>query len=193
MIDFLSQAAYLPLAVGLALGGTPALVGAMLLVVSGKLSFYVLFVISIITTMLWDAVWYAIGRFIPIEKVEKWSIVKKRQALYQNYTDKYCTHKYKLLFISRFVYGMNSIFSIICGIFRMKFLIFMALSFLSMIIWIVSIYVLSIFFHTNIEILGIADNAKIYIPLFIITMLLVLWGIKKIFFRYMAMDNNKVE
>ncbi len=186
LIDFLTQANYLPLIIGLFVGGTPALVAAMFLVVSGDLDIKVLVTITVICTLVWDTIWYAIGRFIPIEKVEKWSVLKDKEALYHKYYQQYDGHKHTLLFISRFVYGMNSILSIICGIFRMRFPIFIFLSFSSMVVWIAVIYYLSEFFQTNAEVLGIADNFSIFLPLFLILMLVVTWLIKKVFYRYIA-------
>ncbi len=55
-----------------------------------------------------------------------------------------------------------------------------------MMVWLVIIYFLSQFFHTNAEVLGIADNFAIVVPIFLVSMLVILWGIKKIFYKYIA-------
>ncbi len=193
MIDFLSQANYLPLIIGLFFGGTPALVGAMLLAVGGKLDMGILMIITITCTLVWDAIWYGIGRFIPIEKVEQWSFLKSRQAMYKRFYSQYANHKHKLLFISRFVYGMNSLFSVVCGIMRMRPYVFLSLSAVSMTVWFIVIYIISFVFQTNAEIAGISDNLKIFIPFTLITMLAILWGIKKLAFKYFITQDDMID
>lgn len=186
MFDFVTEGYYIPLTLGLFVGGTPALVAAMYLVVTGTLSGKILFALSMLTTLLWDAIWYMIGFFVPIEKLEDSKFFSKRRPLYRKYYDQYEGHKYKLIFFSRFVYGMNSLFSIICGIFGMSFLKFMAFSAISMALWIYIIKWLSILIHSGVNRFGFSDNVFAYIPIFLLFMLGILWALKRFLFKRIA-------
>ncbi len=186
MFDFaVTDGHYIPLALALFLGGTPALVTAMYLVVTGTLSSKILLIISVATTLVWDAIWYLIGYFVPISKLEDSKFFKKRRPLYRKYLYQYEGHKHKLVFMSRFVYGMNSLFSIICGIFSMNFWKFIGLSGVSMVIWFYLIRWLSVFIHSHVNKLGLTENVFFYIPIFLLFMLAILWLVKRFLFRSM--------
>lgn len=128
------EALFFFLAVALFLGGTPALISALYLAISGALDFKIVVLVSVITTTIWDAIWYSTGRFFPVAKVTKLKIMRRNQKFIEKMNQFFVHQQYLALFLSRFIYGTSSIFSIVCGVKQMryhKFLIINTLSILT--------------------------------------------------------------
>jgi membrane protein DedA with SNARE-associated domain len=136
---------YAPVALGLFFGGTPALVAVLHLVITGTLNFKIIFILTILLTILWDLIWYIVGRFLTKTKLHHLSIVQRREKLFNWISNVFNKHAYAILFLSRFIYGTNSLASIVSGIHRMNAWIFSALNAASIAIWIFVLYGISMF------------------------------------------------
>jgi len=112
-------------------GGTPALVSAIYLAISDVLDLKIVVLASVVTTTIWDGIWYSIGRFFPAAKITELKIMRRNEKLFEKMNRAFSHRQYLALFFSRFIYGINSIYSIACGVRRMQYPKFFIVSMLS--------------------------------------------------------------
>src|SRR3989344_3279775 len=93
------------------LGGAPALISVLYLSISGVLDFKIVVLVSVATTIVWDAIWYSMGRFFPVAKITKLKMMRRNQKLFEKINQRFLHWQYPALFLSRFIYGTNSFFS----------------------------------------------------------------------------------
>lgn len=133
MVAEISPLFIFALAAALFVGGTPALVSAIYFSVSGVLDIWLVFFLSIIATLVWDGVWYALGhQFVSLDRIRSWRLYERNSALYEKVIAHYGRHQYVLLFLSRFMYGTNSVCSVVSGMFRMNLGAFLVINGLSL-------------------------------------------------------------
>src|SRR3989344_320374 len=179
MLDFVTEYKLALLYVGLIVGGTPGLVAAIYFSLVGVYSLTSVFVACIVTTVAWDGFWYGVGRFIMLERLKKISFLKERLHLIERMEHHYRNHAYKLIFLSRFVYGTNSPISIVSGAHRISFYRFIAVSVGSIGGWFLALSIIGLLLRPSLdEIEGIAKNLTIGFTVFVALMPLVYITVK---------------
>lgn len=170
------------LAFSLFVGGTPVLIGAMYLVLSGVLTLPLLLILTIITTLLWDSIWYGIGHSVPKEKLNRLPFIRKHAELFEKLEHFYSLHRYPIIFGSRFVYGTNSLISILSGMY-IRYPLFIAISLLSICTWFVVLYALSFAIEEQLSARSYIFGTEIVVPLFFVLTLGSALAIKRVLRR----------
>jgi membrane protein DedA with SNARE-associated domain len=132
--SFVSEHFYSLLTLALLIGGIPALLTAIYLAVNGFVDFKILFIIFFATGLVWDIVWYYLGRLA--SKYEPMFITRRiekiKEAELYSLLDK---HFLKVVFMSRFIYGTNSAVSVVAGVKRVRLLRFVLICAATLVIW----------------------------------------------------------
>jgi len=172
------------LAAALLFGGTPAFAGAAYLVATGRLGFVLVLGISLITTLLWDTVWYFIGRQMSLEKIRKHRFYQKNKELYDKVLKFHGEREHLVHFFSRFIYGTASAFSVVSGMRRMNFFVYIGISAVSISLWFSFLYVIAKYLH---QYLGSQDYAfalTIAVAVLFVIVFAGRYGLKILFLHY---------
>jgi len=184
-MDWPSLLYVVSLTVALFLGGTPMLAGAIYFAVSGSLDIRLLFALSLMTTVVWDIVWYLIGhRAVSIQRMKEWRIYKRNASLYDKVLALYGRHQYFLLFVSRFAYGTNSVCSVVSGASRMSLPPFIAINAVSLSIFFGILAALSSAVHTSADKLEFPFSLSVMLTILVAVIIGARWGGRKLFDRY---------
>jgi membrane protein DedA with SNARE-associated domain len=179
------------LTLALFFGGTPALTGAVYLAVSGSVSFPLLFVLSLIVTAAWNAVWYIIGvQAISAERIRGWRLYKRNAVLYDRVLALYDRHQYRLLFLSRFAYGTNIACSVISGAKRMPLSRYFAINAVSLGVLFGTLAALSSLVHRNLATVEFPFSLATALALVVAIVFAVQWGVRKYLDRYLSHENS---
>lgn len=179
MIELLTQAHYLPLAAVLFLGGTPALVSAMYFVVTDRLELEMLLFLALSTTLLWDTLWYAAGRLLPLERLGRFRGFRTHDRFSAHFRSLAEPNRYLLLFLSRFVYGTNSLCSVVSGASSMKYLPFLLTSIGSISCWLVFLFLISSGIRLPFEISEKAFDQRIILAVFALITFVAILGLRR--------------
>lgn len=155
------------LALGLFVGGTPVLISAMYLVVSGTLNVGTLAMMTLATTLLWDTIWYSAGRLLSGEHPECFPLSGWRRPTTEKLERFYLENRYGLVFGSRFIYGTNSVLSVLSGAFRMPYARFVTICVLSITSWFALLYLLSTNVAMGLSTFSYLYGAEVLIPVFL--------------------------
>jgi membrane protein DedA with SNARE-associated domain len=173
------------LAAALFVGGTPALVSAIYFAVAGEIHIGLLLFLSVVTTLVWDTIWYVVGhRVVSIDRVRSWDIYRRNSVLYEHVFALYGRFQYLLLFLSRFMYGTNSVCSIASGLHRMPFGYFLGVGAASIVVQFGILYALSLGLHRQLASLGAPYSFIVAIVVLIALVFAVRYGIRKFFDSY---------
>ncbi len=177
MTDFF-LGSYIALTIGLLIGNTPALIAAMYFSLSGHYNVWAVLICSLISTLVWDLVWYYCGVGLSKGKLKKISntlVAKKALNLTQRIFDRH-SHTLIFLFASRFAYGLSTAAAVAAGWHRVNMWLYIAINTASMIGWFGVLYALSITVQKGIESTGAAVRGiSIGFPIFFIFMLVLFY------------------
>lgn len=133
--------------IGIIIGGEGILVPAIYFSFFGLLSLGKLMLLAVIGNLIADTIWYAIGRFVPFEKL-------KHKKIFRRYTDEIehagntiKTHGLLFLFISKFVVGTRTIMQLLCGINKISVVKYAIVNSLGIIVYVGVLYGLSFIFR----------------------------------------------
>jgi len=119
-LDLVAAYPYLMLFVGLLLAGEAVLLPALYLATTGRLDPLTVIIVAVAATMLSDLVWFLLGRWSPVGTVAKLRrrysghVVDRLQSLISN-------NSFRLLFLSKFVYGTRIAAQVLAGTLNMSF------------------------------------------------------------------------
>lgn len=112
----LSDYPYVVLFVGLLIVGEVVLLPAIYLAVTGRLDIGPVFAIAFAATMLSDAFWYYLGRYLPPERWARFAGERVGRAV-QRFEVAFERHRgVILLFLSKFVYGTRTAVQVLAGV-----------------------------------------------------------------------------
>ncbi|MES2470608.1 MAG: VTT domain-containing protein [Patescibacteria group bacterium] len=133
MTNLFSEHLYPLMGLGLMIGGIPALLGSIYLALQGYIDVKMLFVLFFVASLLLDVIWYGVGRVLR-KHHPKWvrGLAEKARKAEQLYVHQ---NIFKMVFISRFVYGTNSAVSILSGVKRVSFSKFLLTCMFTLFIW----------------------------------------------------------
>lgn len=185
MFEMGSLAYFASLTIALFVGGMPVLAGASYLVATGSISLGTLFVISIVTTLVWDTVWYALGRLVPLERIRALPFFRNGGKMWDKALHLYGKQQYLALFTSRFAYGTNNIIAIVSGMHRMSYVSFILISFTSISLWFFVLIFLSRYFHHYVGTESYPFSLAAGVIALIAIVMAVRFGIKRSIDRYL--------
>ncbi|MBX4210939.1 VTT domain-containing protein [Candidatus Parcubacteria bacterium] len=114
-ISFLTEYRYAFIFIGMFVLGEAVLIPALYLSFQGIFDPLNVFFVSITATLLSDAMWYLIGRYLSTKDIRQSSLMQNRQEAFDNTTRLYDTYGLRILYLSKFIYGTRTIVQIITG------------------------------------------------------------------------------
>lgn len=175
----------LALAVALFVGGTPALVSAIYFSVAGELNIWLLVGATLLTTVVWDIIWYFVGyKLVSLDRMRGWRVYKRNANLYERILAVYSRHHYLILFLSRFMYGTSTACAVIAGVFKTNFLLYVATCTLSITGQFLALYAISRGIHQNIASVGEPYAIAAAILTIIVFVLVARYAARKFFDVY---------
>lgn len=167
--------------IGMLIGGETVLVPAMYVVLSGAMQLLPFLIIVIAATCISDAVWYAIGRSLPKEKVLNLPFLKrhteritKAQALLDRY-------KSAGIILSKFVYGSRTVVQILAGTIRIPFWRYIGINTLGVVIYVFLIFGIGTILYQGLaytKLDGILHGIILIVSLAVLTSLFV-WSMTR--------------
>ena len=117
-------------------------VPAAFLVKTGIFSFAGLMIIATAANIVSDIAWYFLVRFVPLEKMNKWSLIKNKREVINKVSIALDTYGYGLLFISKFLYGTRISVIIACSLKRFNLALYLIVSSLGTFAYLIVLYFL---------------------------------------------------
>jgi membrane protein DedA with SNARE-associated domain len=146
MINFIAhlswEALYPTLFVGIIFLGGIILLPAMYLAMTGAFSLFHLFIITLLSNITAETIWYTIGMYAKKERLYKLRYIKKRTEEAEKFSDFFLRHGTMLVFVSKFVYGTRIAGQILAGMHRINFLKFLFATTVGSMIWFGIFYIL---------------------------------------------------
>lgn len=121
IISSLGGYPYIILFLGMFVVGETVLIPAIFLSFEGFLDPGAVVAVSFVATVLADIAWYSFARFAPLERVVGLKRVSGGKASFERLSALFDQHAYRVLFISKFVYGTRVFVQIIAGLKHLNF------------------------------------------------------------------------
>lgn len=166
----LVQYGYPAIFFGILFGGEVLLLGAGFLAFLGYLNIGLVIILALIGVLVWDCLWYFLGRLGREKVVLKYGKflaltekrLKKAEKIFKR-------HAWKAILITRFAYGLRSSILVLAGVTKMKFFVFFFYNFLGTFVWIFIMTLLGFFFGGSLVVLqSYIKNISIVITLVIL-------------------------
>jgi len=177
MYDFFNPY-YWSIAFGTLTLGDIVVIPAIYLAISGVLDFVTIILIVFFVNTISDAIWYYIGWFIPKKKLENSFLFRNRKENLRNPSPAFKKNGMKILFYSKFIYGIRPFVRVLCGVYRFSFKEYMAINVVTSMIWIGLVSVIALFLDVSLESLKkIVLGGEIVFTVFIILIIVFeLWA-----------------
>jgi membrane protein DedA with SNARE-associated domain len=135
---------------GLLVAGEAVLIPAAYAAVLGYISVPTLFIIAVCATSVADTAWYLVGRYIPRERLSRFGFVKKREVLIRTISEHFTNHRFKILFLSKAVYGTRTVVQVLSGMHRVSFPKYLSVNALGIASWTAFIILVASLIETGI-------------------------------------------
>lgn len=106
---------------GMLLGGETFFLPAMYFAVVGPLNAYIVLGLATLATLISDSIWYTLGRFVSLPQLLAYKFFKRRENSILQMHEVFGRHGFKLLYLSKFVYGTRIAAQVLSGTVRMPF------------------------------------------------------------------------
>ena len=180
---------YIPLFLGLLLGGEMVLVPAVYASALGILDPFLVFAVALAATLISDSLWYLFGRLmykvrklLPEEPVSVGGLKQRFvHKVYARITPKiellsavFVENPIKILVVSKFVYGTRTVMQVLSGIYRIPYRrylvgIFLGSTLLIMFAFALGLGVQKVFNVTALNIRGILISFSVFVVLFLVS------------------------
>jgi len=121
---------------GLVLSGDIFLVGTIYSARFGFVELSTLFPVAIAASIVSDAVWYLLGRFLRRDRLEKLPMLRSKPALVAKLAALFERKGALLVFACKFLYGTRVITQVLCGVHKMKYKKYFFVNVAGSLIWI---------------------------------------------------------
>ncbi|HVS80001.1 MAG TPA: VTT domain-containing protein [Candidatus Paceibacterota bacterium] len=135
MLTALAGYKYLLVFGGLILSGDIFLVSFIYSAKFGFVTLPYLFLTALLASAVSDFMWYALGRFIGLQRIQKIWFLRKNPALVEKLSAMFEKNGAKLLFMCKFLYGTRVVTEVITGMHRMKYAKYFLINLCTTIIW----------------------------------------------------------
>lgn len=122
-------------ALGILLVGEPVLVPALYLATIGVMDIVALMFIAVLATLLADMIWYFIGMHITRERLLKLPWVRRQRNYVEQFSSFFESNSFRILFVSRFIYGVRIVTQLLCGMHHLSFRKYFAVNAASVLVW----------------------------------------------------------
>ena len=183
IVELLTTYKYAVLFFGMLFLGETFLLPAVYLSLDGKISPGMVVLISCVATVVSDVVWYYLAFIVPFHKIRHWRRVEHHQDKFEKLSQLFDKHNYRILFLSKFVYGTRILVQILCGVKRMNFWKYIAVNIFGVLSYMVFLYFIAVVVNRSIagEVMG---GFKIAIAVFIVIVIVI-----NLCIRYLAEKN----
>lgn len=114
-LDVLSTHPYIALFVGMLVAGEVVLIPAIFLATTGRIDLPAVVSISMLATLISDALWYGLGRRLPQPVISRLSRRLSDQAI-RGIGQTFEAGGGRILFMSKFVYGTRTLVQVLAGV-----------------------------------------------------------------------------
>lgn len=118
ILDVLSSHPYIALFLGMLVAGEVVLIPAIFLATTGRIDLPAVVGISMLATLISDAIWYGLGRALPQPVIRRLSRRFSDQA-FRGIGQTFKAGGGRILFMSKFVYGTRTLVQVLAGVNRM--------------------------------------------------------------------------
>ena len=109
-----------------------------------------LFLTAFSATLITDILLYQIGKKIPLEKIKRYSWLRKKTLIIEKFQKKFNQHAFLVFLFSKFFYGTRAAAQIFYGMHKIPTGKYIILNSLSIILWLVIMYLLGLGLHSSI-------------------------------------------
>jgi len=131
------------------IGGETVYIPALYASFLNYLDFKWLFLTAFSATFLMDYILYMLGKKIPLEKMMRLSWLKKKTLHIEKYQKKFNQHAFLIFLFSKFFYGTRATAQLVYGLQKIPTSKYIFLNSLSIIIWLLIIYLIGLGVHTS--------------------------------------------
>lgn len=101
--------------------GEVFLLPAIYFALQGRLNISIIFMIGMVSTLLADMGWYAIGYSIPRARLLQWKVFSRRRNTLLRLEESFYRQGLSMVFLSKFIYGTRTIAQILAGSYHLYF------------------------------------------------------------------------
>ncbi len=146
----LSGNPYFFLFIGFFFFGESVFLPALYLALFGPLNVSIIVGLMISGALLSDVIWYVLGRFIPRERLR--TMIGQRLSKGMNSIEEvFQDNRFKILFVSKFVYGTRTAVQILSGAFRTRFTTYFLVNIIGTTALIGGIVAIALAAHSTVE------------------------------------------
>jgi membrane protein DedA with SNARE-associated domain len=146
--ELISQYSYWFLFVGMLLAGEVVLIPAIYFSLAGHMTVPLVILVSGSATIVSDLIWYWIGMLVPLQRLLSWKKIARHRPLFEQLTHIFNVHAYRILFLSKFIYGTRILAQAICGIHRLPLWKYLFVNALGVLLYILFLYMIALFLGT---------------------------------------------
>jgi membrane protein DedA with SNARE-associated domain len=99
---------------------------------------------AFVATFITDYLLYLLGKKIPLEKIVKYSWLKRKTLIIEKFQTKFNKHAFLVFLFSKFFYGTRAAAQIFYGLHKIPTWKYVILNSLSIIIWLLILYILGL-------------------------------------------------
>lgn len=139
----------------------------------GTISLLWFFIIVITATLLSDALWYLLGRFVSLKKIRTLPFLKNKQKIIDKIIISFEKHDAKILLLSKFIYGTRIITQIFFGSVKYSFSKYLLLNFLIIFVWLSLITTIALATKYLLEMTNINLSSELTIVLVLLIIIII--------------------
>ncbi|MBX4211046.1 VTT domain-containing protein [Candidatus Parcubacteria bacterium] len=170
-ISFLTEYRYAFIFIGMFVLGEAVLIPALYLSFQGVFDPLNVFFVSISATLLSDAMWYLIGRYLSTKDISESRLIQNRKEVFDKTTRLYDTYGLRILYLSKFIYGTRTIVQIITGYRKIPHRDYVVVNTLGALTYLFSFFLIASLMHASFDEFGALLNEVKIAILFIIIIL----------------------
>lgn len=150
-IELITLYKYPFLFMGMFFFGEAVFIPAVYLSFEGQISLAGVIIISIAANIVADFVWYFLAATMPFSKIKTWKSVRGREKTLDKISSLLDVYGYKLLFVSKFVYGTRILVQIICGLKHLNLWKYLVVNTVGTALYLGFLYVLTRALHAGVS------------------------------------------
>lgn len=130
--------------------GETVFMPAVYLSLNNQLNPILVILVSALATSIADLIWYYVAAHVPVQKLKKWHRVERHQHTFNRLSELFDAHSYRILFLSKFVYGTRILVQLISGMKKIPVWKYLGVNALGIISYMLFLYVIAIAVDTTV-------------------------------------------
>ena len=154
LIDFFKEHQALVLVVGMMIGGESVLIPAVYLVVTGFISPLFFIAVALGAGVVSDSAWYGVGRMLPQDRISRFGFMRRNQPLIDRLNGFFDQHAFRILYISKFMYGSRVVTQVLCGARKVHYPRYLLVDLLGLVSWLLTLLAIGFSVEGGVEAIG---------------------------------------